>query len=348
MHKLLRGWRLYLLLGLLTVVLYWRFSPKVLSHHALDDQPQMASAEQTLEWWPKDLDAAKLTRLLQEQPHLGALFSTLSLIITGLTLGGILATGWGMATGRIRLLWRFVSPGISPWTAGELIRIVLLTVIMASLMPFVHLAVLSQHPDRLPNPHAWVSGSMALLDLFLILTILAFAKGREGWRQPGFFPARTLWASIAVGLRSYLTAFPWLFLSLFAVVQAARRFGFQPPVEPIQELVFNERQPEVLALTVVLACVIGPVAEELLFRGVLYAVIRRRASALIAMLASGAMFALIHTNILGFVPIMLLGCLLAYVYERTGSLAGSLAVHMFHNSLLMGMAIVFRQLLPAG
>lgn len=135
-----------------------------------------------------------------------------------------------------------------------------------------------------------------------------------------------------------------MFALLIGTVELVRRFGLQPPIEPIQELVFNEDRPSVLALTVALACVVGPVTEELFFRGVLYAAIRQRTSRLVSMLASGAIFSLIHTNPIGFLPIMLLGCLLAYVYERTGSLIGPLAVHMFHNTLLMSLALVFRRL----
>jgi membrane protease YdiL (CAAX protease family) len=63
------------------------------------------------------------------------------------------------------------------------------------------------------------------------------------------------------------------------------------------------------------------------------------------MLMSGAAFSCIHTNPVGFLPIMVLGCLLANLYERTGSLASPLAVHILHNSLLMSLALVLRQLL---
>ena len=62
------------------------------------------------------------------------------------------------------------------------------------------------------------------------------------------------------------------------------------------------------------------------------------------MLISGALFALVHSNAVGFLPIMVLGCLLAHLYERTGSLASPLAIHVLHNTFLMSTALVFRQL----
>ena len=108
---------------------------------------------------------------------------------------------------------------------------------------------------------------------------------------------------------------------------------------------FEETRPGVLALTVLLACLIGPVAEELLFRGVLYPALRRRLSRVAAMLISGIAFALIHTNVMGLLPIVLLGVTLAYLYERTGSIAGPIALHMAHNTLLMALAMTYRSVM---
>ena len=103
--------------------------------------------------------------------------------------------------------------------------------------------------------------------------------------------------------------------------------------------------PLVIGLLVVLSCVIAPVAEELFFRGVLFAAVRQRLSRGWAILASGAAFALIHTNPVGFLPIMLIGSLLAYLYERTGSLAAPIAVHILHNTFLMSIGLVVRWLM---
>lgn len=346
MQRLLRGKLLYVGLGVLVLLLYARALPGRLPQAVdVDSSPVQESPQ--LAWWPKELTTSTVKEAAQQQPRLAIILAVLSTALTGLLVGGLLIALWALVTGRVKTLWRFVSPGISRWTFGELTRIVLLIAIIAGLMPFVHIAVLAVNPTGAANTHLWVSGSMLVLDLFLLLTIVTFASGAQGARRT-FFPASAWPNALLVGLRGYLAAFPWLFLSLIVVVELARRFGFQPPIEPIQELVFNESHPGVLALTVVLACLVGPLAEELFFRGVLYGALRQRISPVAAMLISAALFSLIHTNVLGFIPIMLLGCLLAHVYERTGSLAGSLAIHILHNSLLMGLALVFRQLMASG
>ena len=45
---------------------------------------------------------------------------------------------------------------------------------------------------------------------------------------------------------------------------------------------------------------------------------------------------------------MALGCLLAYLYERTGTIVSPLAVHVLHNTFLMSLAMAFRSVLALG
>jgi membrane protease YdiL (CAAX protease family) len=190
---------------------------------------------------------------------------------------------------------------------------------------------------------------MLMLDLFVIVAVLAFAVDKQpsSWAMLGR-SRRSVEVSVKVGLRSYVTLFPWLILLLMIISEVARTLGFQPPLEPIHRLLFLEHRTEVLLLTALLACLIGPVAEEFFFRGVVYAAIRNRTGRFIAMLISGGLFAAIHTNLMGFLPISALGFLLAYLYERTGTLTASIIVHVFHNSLLLAFAMVFRHLMPSG
>jgi len=344
MQQLLRGRLLYILLATLTLLLYAR---TISGGYALPPEEELpvpaaaAGAEWTLERW----DAHALQRAVQQKPHLAMWLSLGSAVAGGLGLGGLFLTVQGLWTGRLRSFWRIPAAPLPAWTFGELGRIILLILVIAGLMPFVRLALLSWKPTWELDHRLWMTLAMLLLDSFAAMAILTFAQGKRGsvWNAAGA-PGRQAPRWISLGLRSYVTAFPWLFLLLFAVVEIARVFNVQPPVEPIHELLFREHRPAVFAMTLLLACAIGPLAEELFFRGVIYTAIRRKTSRWPAMLISGGVFAGIHTNLIGFLPITLLGCLLAYLYERTGSLVAPLAVHMFHNTLLMAFAMLYRQL----
>jgi len=264
----------------------------------------------------------------------------------GLAVTGIGLTLWGFWSGRSRAIWRVPSRPLPSWSFGELVRIIFLTVIVAMLLPLMMVTVSSLGlGSALLDPHLRITLSMLMLDTAAILVVAAFAVGKAPsvWKTFGFSRHRLV-PAIATGLRSYVTMFPWLFIVLWMVVEATYALGLKPPIEPIQELIFQEDRPLVLGLTAVLACLVGPVAEELFFRGVVFSVLRRRTSRAVAMLVSGAAFALMHGNPVGFPSILLLGCLLAYLYERTGSLASSLSVHILHNTFLMSSALIVRRL----
>ncbi len=342
MQRLLRGWGLYAGLGALILWLY------VMGASAVQMElmpPPSASSSATLDWWPSELDHATLVRLAHEQPQLAVLVSLVVILSALLSALGLALTVHALANRRLRAVWRFPGRPLPTWTLGEVGRIMLLTLMIASLLPFVRVMALGRF-GMLADFHLWLTVSMLFLDGFVILLALTMAagKGRTPLAGAGFPPRRSF-RSIATSLAGYIGVFPWIFLLLFLVAQVAKAFNFQPPVEPIHDLIFREDRADVLTLTVVLACLVGPVAEELFFRGVLYAALRKHASRWLAIAMSGAVFAFVHTNIVGFLPIMALGCVLAYLYERTGSLAGPIVVHVLHNTLLMSSALLIRRLL---
>jgi membrane protease YdiL (CAAX protease family) len=314
----------------------------------LDVDHALQSA-QPADWLLDVPDTETIRQAAISNQRLGLLLAILIVLMAGMVIGGCVLTFRGLSKTRRSSFWHFSSPPLLPWSFGELGRITFLVVAVALLLPFVRLAFLAYLPSWQLDPNVWIPLAMLALDVFVIVAILAFAVGKQPstWSMLGG-PRHTLWGSVRVGLRSYVTLFPWLVLLLVVISQVARTIGFQPPLEPIHRLLFLEQRPGVLLLTGLLACLIGPIAEEFFFRGVVYAAIRHRSSRLIAMLISGGLFAVTHTNVMGFLPIGVLGCLLAYLYERTGSLAASITVHVFHNSLLLTFAMVFRYLMPPG
>lgn len=94
-----------------------------------------------------------------------------------------------------------------------------------------------------------------------------------------------------------------------------------------------------LAAAGFLTCVVAPIAEELFFRGFLFGALRRHGLVL-AVLVSGIAFGLAHvasSPIAFVVPLAALGVILALLYERTGSLYPSIALHALNNSIAFGV-----------
>ena len=90
--------------------------------------------------------------------------------------------------------------------------------------------------------------------------------------------------------------------------------------------------PPALAATLLGTVVLTPVLEELAFRGLLFATLRRRLPLVAAAPASAAVFALAHGyGVLGFLAVFWSGLVWAVAYEKTGSLLPSIAAHAVDN-----------------
>lgn len=81
-----------------------------------------------------------------------------------------------------------------------------------------------------------------------------------------------------------------------------------------------------------IVCLLGPLAEEVLFRGMIYARLRRGFSMWPAAIISGLMFGLFHANWVQGVYATIFGIILAYVYEKTQTIWGSCLLHVAFNS----------------
>jgi membrane protease YdiL (CAAX protease family) len=93
----------------------------------------------------------------------------------------------------------------------------------------------------------------------------------------------------------------------------------------------------------ILGCVIAPVVEEIMFRGLLYRHIRewgrrtpRGFSILLGALLVSFLFALIHPQgFLAIPPLMALAIMFALLREWRGSLVPSIVAHGINNGLLL-------------
>ncbi len=85
-------------------------------------------------------------------------------------------------------------------------------------------------------------------------------------------------------------------------------------------------------LMILIVCLIGPVAEEMVFRGMIYAKLRRAFSVWPAAIISALLFGLFHANWVQGIYATLVGIILAYVYEKTQTIWGSCLLHILFNS----------------
>jgi membrane protease YdiL (CAAX protease family) len=117
-----------------------------------------------------------------------------------------------------------------------------------------------------------------------------------------------------------------------------------PEVQP--ELRELARDPDIAVWFMLTALLLAPVAEEVLYRGMLYQGLRKRIGVWPAIGFSSLVFTVLHlggetldANLLLFVTVFPLSMLLAWVFERRGTLLLPIGLHAGHN--LIGL-ILFR------
>ncbi|MFA5867363.1 MAG: type II CAAX endopeptidase family protein [Actinomycetota bacterium] len=177
--------------------------------------------------------------------------------------------------------------------------------------------------------------------LYIFFVVLVFTVVKYGNRLSDLGlkplnPARALalaigwWFAIRVVILVYSVV----------VTTIAERFGARPPAE------LTSRVPELFgsgAVGFLLACLvavfIGPIVEEIYFRGFIYPAFKRALGPWPAMILSGAVFGVFHVNPWLIFPTGLMGVIMAYLYEKEGSLAAPFFLHALNN--LVSVVIVY-------
>lgn len=162
---------------------------------------------------------------------------------------------------------------------------------------------------------------LAMLCMFLYLWKAGYVpRDKQAWScvSPAFLVLALLWGlstTLLIDfLLSFLPALPDLMKEQFDVLQSG--------------------WVGILSITL-----LGPVLEELLFRGGVTRVLLERYSPAKAILLSALIFGIFHINPAQVVSAFLAGLLFAWIYYRTRSLVPCILIHILNNSLAVALSL---------
>ena len=138
--------------------------------------------------------------------------------------------------------------------------------------------------------------------------------------------AKTIWYSFLSLLAIFFVSFLYMFLM-------NSLFGIENPGSKIEILVGNRSISSNILLVVV--AVIAPFSEEVFFRGFLYSAFKKSWGVNVALLLSSFLFAIVHLELYSFIPLIIIGWLLAYLFEKTKSLLMPIFLHGVYNLILI-------------
>ncbi|MCI8963834.1 MAG: CPBP family intramembrane metalloprotease [Eubacterium sp.] len=95
--------------------------------------------------------------------------------------------------------------------------------------------------------------------------------------------------------------------------------------------------------TLFIVAVWAPLAEEIVFRAMIFRTLRRGFVFWPAAVLSGIAFGVYHMNLIQGVYASLMGILLAYIYEKTNSLLGVYLFHLSFNLMNYGISYIQQQ-----
>jgi uncharacterized protein len=133
------------------------------------------------------------------------------------------------------------------------------------------------------------------------------------------------------GVATMLCALPVLVAVSWPWKHLLQRLGWPTDQQELVDMLIQADSMGFVVVMLVLAVVVAPITEELLFRGGLFRFLRTRTPRPVALLLPAALFAALHANLAAFLPLLLLGVILALAYERTGSLTVPIVAHALFN-----------------
>jgi membrane protease YdiL (CAAX protease family) len=196
---------------------------------------------------------------------------------------------------------------------------------------------------RLPASERTAGVWLSLLALSLVTYAVLLAAALIGVKLKGAKLAP------AVGLRrgrlwpvvGLVTAGVWIgFAVNIAYSITTYALKVKVPDTNAKLLSASVKSPIGLIAVFLLLAVIAPVAEEILFRGVVFSGLRDSWGEGWAILVSSVLFGVIHLQPLVMIPTAILGLLLAKVFSVTRSLWASIALHSAYNATIMLFGIL--------
>ncbi len=178
---------------------------------------------------------------------------------------------------------------------------------------------------------AVIYSSIVLFLLGLLVYRNLSPAGIFGLGGEKFFPV------VGRGLLALLAAYPVLMLVQSMVLGVS---GGDLRPQEVVEFLQNADTPRDRIAVMVMAVVVAPVAEEMIFRGYLYPAGKRYVGPFLSLGASSLLFAALHGHAASLPALFTLAVCLGLAYEKTGTLLVPMVMHAVFNAVSVA-AILF-------
>lgn len=175
----------------------------------------------------------------------------------------------------------------------------------------------------------------------LALVALFLREHQVGWTEAFGFKTDPAWA-VALGIAVAVIVLPiaWQLQSLGAGL--LERWNIRVAGQDVVLCLWGTQVFWKQLYLGVFALVVAPVAEEILFRGILYPFFKQHGHPQLALWGTAILFAGVHFNLGVLLPLLFLAVVLALLYEWTDNLLACIVVHSLFNAANFVMLFVLK------
>jgi hypothetical protein len=221
-----------------------------------------------------------------------------------------------------------------PYIAIAYVLVFLFIQVVSTYLVLAVYKLISDEPTSEQTPLA----TIIALAIFTLVSVALFLKMK--------------WAEVS---RNYIMTRPWftLFWSVIAALGAIIPSAYMQELMPewpdaIQQMIEQSAQQLMGIMNThggyAVICLLAPIGEELVFRGaVLHKLLEWKPERRWLMITfSAVLFAVAHMNPAQIIHPLLIGLLLGWMYERTGSIIPGVAYHWANNTAAFLLARLYQ------
>ena len=172
------------------------------------------------------------------------------------------------------------------------------------------------------NPLDTVNGLTITFTLALAFIIM----GAYLWKAGYISTDKRTWSPVS-GIYLVFTTL----ISLASIFIIEYLYNLLPEMPNLLENTFSTLQSGWLGILSI--ALVGPILEELMFRGAITRALLKKYNPTKAIILSALVFGIFHINPVQIVAATLLGLLLGWIYYKTASLIPCILIHIINNSL---------------
>jgi hypothetical protein len=334
------GWTIFMLGFVVAVFTFMAIADQAVKD---DEDPQSLNKNRSETAAQLKLKEKIMQEKLQTMPILSA---TLSLSFLVIFFGGMALDGMILRKKLSGQPWASEATSVAEpnWGVKTVFQAFVFLYFIEALLFVLH--IVSTHWDWVQMPTDYYLLVHSLIRNFavaLFVLLMVRRRFKQSIRELGLMTDKW-WIRVREGLMGYVAVVPPLICLFLLIAVFLKLFSYEPEPQNVVQIFLKRSTETYLVAFTVFVAIVGPVLEEVFFRGFAYQALKKRWGIWPGAIITSAVFAAFHLNAVAFLPIMFLGLFLTYLYQSTGSLVAPITAHIVHNTIMVALTLSFKGL----